>query len=159
MISVKYWIYIKKPDFLYPRLEFRLMLHRCKFHVIGRTSNVRRPLVFSQIMANMPWKTVHRIVGRDKGDHRIRSCRCPHQYRARALAQRNRRRSVRDLVIGLRAHRETLDHLRIPNGVSRTTLAKAHETRDWRLDADDAYPLMDIAKPLSRPARQRTETG
>ena len=37
------------------------------------------PLVFSQIMANMPWKTFHRIVGRDKGDHRICSCRCTHQ--------------------------------------------------------------------------------
>ena len=88
------------------------------------------------------------IAERDKGDHRIRSCRCTHPYRAMALAQLNRRCRLRDLVICLRAHREKLYHLGRPNGVSRTTLANAHENRDWRIDADDAYHLIDIAKPL-----------
>ena len=98
-------------------------------------------LVLSQMMANLPWKTCHRIVDRDKGDHRIRSFRCPHPYRAMALAQLNRRRRLRDLVIGLRAHGETLYHLGRPHGVSRTPCAKAHEHRDGRIDADDANHL------------------
>ncbi|MCY4347457.1 MAG: DUF4372 domain-containing protein, partial [Aestuariivita sp.] len=72
----------------------------------------------------MPWKTFNRIVDRYTGDHRIWSFRCTHQYRAMALAQLNRRRNLRDLVICLRAHGEKLYHLGIPNGVSRTTLAK-----------------------------------
>ncbi len=68
---------------------------------------------------------------------------------------------MRDRVIGLRAHRETLYPLGIPNGVSRTPLAKANENRDGRIYADDASHLMDIAQPLYGPEdseRKRDET-
>ncbi|MCY4288727.1 MAG: DUF4372 domain-containing protein, partial [Aestuariivita sp.] len=71
----------------------------------------------------------------------IASFRGTQQYRVMALAQLNRRSSLRDLVICRWAHGEKLYHLGIPNGESRTTLAKANENRDWRLDADYAKPL------------------
>ena len=104
--------------------------------------------VFSQIMAHLPWKTFHRCVSRYQGDHRVKTFTCAQQYRAMAVAQLNRRSSLRDLVICLRAHQGKLYHLGLSGGISRNTLAKANENRDWRIQADHAQRLIDLARPL-----------
>ena len=104
--------------------------------------------VFSQIMAHLPWKTFHRCVSRCRGDRRIRTFSCAQQYRAMAVAQLNRRSSLRNLVICLRSHRDKLYHLGLSGGVYRNTLAKANEKRDWRIHADYAQHLIDLARPL-----------
>ncbi len=104
--------------------------------------------VFSQIMAHQPWKAFHRCVSRYQGDHRVRAFGCSQQYRAMAIAQMNRRSSLRDLVICLKAHREKLYHLGLPAGISRSTLADANANRDWRIYADYAQHLINLARPL-----------
>ena len=104
--------------------------------------------VFSQIMAHLPWKTFHRCVLRYQGDRRVKAFMCTQQYRAMAVAQLNRRSSLRDLVICLRAHQEKLYHLGLVGGIFRSTLAKANEKRDWRIHADFAQHLIGIARPL-----------
>ncbi len=68
-----------------------------------------------------------------------------------AIAQLNRRSSLRDLVVCLRTHHDKLYHLGLPGGVSRSTLAKANENRDWRLYADFAQHLIAQARPLYGP--------
>ena len=107
--------------------------------------------VFSQIMDHSPWKTFHRCVQRYHGDHRVRSFTCSQQYRAMAVAQLNRRSSLRDLTICLKAHQDKLYHLGLSGGISRSTLADANENRDWRIYADYAQRLIDIARPLYGP--------
>ena len=105
-------------------------------------------LVFSQLMAHLPWKAFHRCVNRYQGDRKVHRFHCSQQYRAMAIAQMNRRSSLRDLVICLRAHPEKLYHLGFSSGISRTTLAKANENRDWRIYADYAQHLIAMARPL-----------
>ena len=86
--------------------------------------------VFSQIMNHSPWKTFHRCVRRYHDDRRVRSFTCSQQYRAMVLAQLNRRGSLRDLTICLKAHQDKLYHLGLSGGISRSTLADANENRD-----------------------------
>lgn len=107
--------------------------------------------VFSQIMDHSPWKTFHRCVRRYHGNRRVRSFSCSKQYRAMAIAQLNRRSSLRDLTICLKAHQDKLYHLGLSGGISRSTLADANEHRDWRIYADYAQRLINIARPLYGP--------
>ena len=104
--------------------------------------------VFSQIMARQPWKTFHRCVHRYQGERHVHRFRCSQQYRAMAIAQLNRRSSLRDLVVCLRAHQGKLYHLGLPAGISRSTLADANKSRDWRIHADYAQRLIGLARPL-----------
>ena len=55
--------------------------------------------VFSQIMAHLPWKTFHRCVLRYQGDRRVKAFMCTQQYRAMAVAQLNRRSSLRAISL------------------------------------------------------------
>ena len=104
--------------------------------------------VFSQVMDFSPWHTFDRCVRRYQGDRRVCSFRCSQQYRAMSIGQLNRRSSLRDLVICLRAHQDKLYHLGLSGGICRNTLAKANENRDWRIYADYAQRLIAVARPL-----------
>jgi transposase len=65
-----------------------------------------------------------------------------------AFAQLTYRESLRDIECCLRAMREKLYHMGIRGKVSRNTLAKANETRDWRIYSDFAQVLIDEARRL-----------
>ena len=82
--------------------------------------------VFSQIMTHLPWTTFDRCVQRYRGNRKVRSFRCSQQFRAMAIAQLTHRTSLREIEICLRAHAEKLYHLGFPNGISKSTLAKAN---------------------------------
>ena len=92
--------------------------------------------VFSQIMEHLPWTTFDRCVQRYQGNRKVRSFRCSQQFRSMAIAQLTQRTSLREIEICLRAHAEKLYHLGFPNGISKSTLAKANEQRNWRIHAD-----------------------
>jgi hypothetical protein len=65
-----------------------------------------------------------------------------------AFAQITYRQSLRDIETCLRAMRPKLYHCGIRGNVSRTTLAKANENRDWRIYADFAHVLISKARTL-----------
>lgn len=65
-----------------------------------------------------------------------------------AFAQLTFRESLRDIESTLNAMRKKLYHIGIRTAIRRTTLAKANETRDWRIYADFAMHLISIARPL-----------
>jgi hypothetical protein len=67
-----------------------------------------------------------------------------------AFGQLTGRESLRDLVTCLRALGGRLYHAGIRGGVSRSTLADANETRDWRIYADLAATLIRRARELNR---------
>ncbi len=64
------------------------------------------------------------------------------------FAQITYRESLRDVKVCLRAQRNKLDHMGISSAVSRSALADANETRDWRIHADFAQSLITIARKL-----------
>jgi transposase len=65
-----------------------------------------------------------------------------------AFAQFTYRESLRDIETCLRAMRPKLYHAGIRGNVSRNTLAKANEKRDWRIYADFAQALIRSARKL-----------
>jgi hypothetical protein len=64
------------------------------------------------------------------------------------FAQLTFRESLRDIVACLRSQDRRLYHMGIRGTVSRSTLADANETRDWRIYADFAQVLIAEARSL-----------
>ncbi len=67
-----------------------------------------------------------------------------------AFAQLTYRESLRDIESCLGSMQKKLYHMGIRGKVSRSTLAYANETRDWRIYADFAQILIRIARALYR---------
>jgi hypothetical protein len=104
--------------------------------------------LFAQIMDFLPWSTFHRIVTRYRGDYRIRNFRCTEQFRIMAFAQLTYRESLRDIEACLSAQASKLYHMGINRAISRSTLADANESREWRIYADFAQRLIAQARQL-----------
>ena len=104
--------------------------------------------VFAQLMEFLPWKRFQRLVLKYGGDRYVKHFSCADQFLSMALAQFTYRESLRDLEACMRAHSAKLYHLGIRSRISRSTLADANESRDWRIYAELAQSLIDKARPL-----------
>jgi hypothetical protein len=104
--------------------------------------------VFAQILEYVSHDEFHRCVERYAGDRRVRRLTCWEQFLAMAFAQLTYRESLRDIEISLAAHRRNLYHSGFRSLVRKSTLADANELRDWRIYADFAQTLIQIARPL-----------
>jgi len=104
--------------------------------------------VFAQLMDFIPVHEFRRCVARYRGQYRVRSFSCWDQFLSMAFAQLTYRESLRDIETCLRALGGKLYHLGIRGHLSRSTLADANETRDWRIFADLARVLIIMARPL-----------
>jgi len=105
-------------------------------------------LVFSQITQHLPLTTFRRCVARYGGERKVKTFSCLDQYLSMAFAQLTYRESLRDIEACLRAQERKLYHMGINSRVSRSTLADANESRDWRIYADFAQSLIAIARRL-----------
>ena len=105
-------------------------------------------MVFSQLLDFLPKHEFDKCVQKYQGNYRIRRFSCLDQFLCMAFAQLTYRESLRDIEICLRAMQNKLYHMGIRGRVSRSTLADANETRDWRIYADFAQGLIHIARDL-----------
>jgi hypothetical protein len=104
--------------------------------------------VFSQLMEFLPLHQFRKCVQRYKGDYKVQSFSCMDQFLCMAFAQLTFRESLRDIEVCLRTMQSKLYHMGIRGKVSRTTLARANENRDWRIYADFAQVLIHMARDL-----------
>jgi len=104
--------------------------------------------VFSQLMDWIHPQTFARCVQRYGGHYKVQSFSCWDQFLCMAFAQLTFRESLRDVEGCLRARPELLYHLGLRGRVSRSTLAEANESRDWRIYADLAAGLIAKARRL-----------
>jgi len=105
-------------------------------------------ILFSQLIDFLPKREFDICVRRYGGNYRLRTFSCLDQYLCMAFAQITYRHSLRDIETCLRAMQSKLYHCGIRGKVSRNTLAKANENRDWRIYADFAQVLIRIARKL-----------
>ena len=96
----------------------------------------------------LPMHEFRKCVQRYRGDYKVRSFSCLDQFLCMAFAQLSCRESLRDIETCLRAVKMKLYHMGIRGRVSRSTLAKANENRDWRIYADFAQVLIHTARGL-----------
>ncbi len=105
-------------------------------------------LVFAQVMEHLPQHTLRRSIQRYNGNRYVKRFSCQEQYRCMAFAQLTYRESLRDIEACLNAQSNKLYHMGIRTRIARSTLADANEKRDWRIYADFAQSLIQIARQL-----------
>jgi hypothetical protein len=106
-------------------------------------------LVFAQLMEHLPLSSFRRCVQRYAGEHKVKSFSCLDQFLCMAFAQLTYRESLRDIEACMRAQASKLYHLGLRTKVvARNTLAHANATRDWRIYAEFAQRLIQIARRL-----------
>jgi hypothetical protein len=104
--------------------------------------------VFAQLMTHASQKKFQTCVTRYHGDYKASRFSCWDQYLCMAFGQLTYRESLRDIEACLRAVQPKLYHVGIRARVSRSTLADANETRDWRIYADFAQGLIRTARDV-----------
>jgi len=105
-------------------------------------------LVFAQLMEFAPWHTFRRLVAKYHGNFNVRTFTCLDQFLCMAFAQLTYREGLRDIEACLRAQPGKLYHFGLRGNVSRSALADANESRDWRIYCEFAQALIRIARPL-----------
>jgi len=105
-------------------------------------------LVFPQLMEFAPWHTFRRLVTKYNGDFNARTFRCRDQFLCMAFAQLTYRRSLRDIEGCLLAQPSKLYHMGIRGNITRSNVADANESRDWRIYAEFAQSLIGTARRL-----------
>ena len=104
--------------------------------------------IFAQVMDHLPIHEFQKCVVRYRGDHNWRGFSCWDQFLCLGFAQLTYRESLRDIEACLRSVQSKLYHLGFRGRVSRSTLADANETHDWRIYADFAQVLIHMVRPL-----------
>ena len=104
--------------------------------------------IFSQIMELIPWKRFQTCVDRFNGDYRVQGFKCSDYFKVMIFAQLTYRESLRDIVNCLRVVPKKCYHLGICSNISRNNLSNATQRRDWRIFADFAKVLIEIAHEL-----------
>lgn len=105
-------------------------------------------LVLAQLMDFLPRHEFDACVRRYGGHRRPRGFSCRDQFLCLAFAQLTFRESLRDIETCLRAFQPKLYHAGFRGQVSRSTLADANRTHDWRIFADFAQVLIGRARKL-----------
>lgn len=104
--------------------------------------------VLAQLMSHVSARKFRTCVDRYGGDYKTSRFSCWDQFLCMAFAQLTYRESLRDIEACLRAVQPKLYHLGIRARVSRSTIADANETRDWRIYRDFAAGLIRTAREL-----------
>ena len=99
-------------------------------------------------MEFLPRHDFNACVRRYGGDRRPRGFSCRDQFLCLAFAQLTFRESLRDIETCLRSFQPKLYHAGFRGNISRSTLADANRTHDWRIFADFAQVLISHARKL-----------
>lgn len=104
--------------------------------------------VFSQLMSLISHNDFNACVERYDGDYKVKEFTCWKQFLCMAFGQLTHRESLSDTVLCLCKLDSKLYHLGIGKAISKSTLSKANENRDWRIYSDLAQVLISQAKTL-----------
>jgi hypothetical protein len=105
--------------------------------------------VFAQVIETIHPEQFARCVKRYGGERKIRHFSCWDQFLCMAFAQLTYRESLRDIENCLRSRAAQLYRMGFrADSISRSTLADANQTRDWRIYADLAQKLISKARRL-----------
>ena len=107
-----------------------------------------RRTIFAQLMDYVSRYEFDKCVARYNGDHRVKTFTCWEQFLCMSFAQLTYRESLRDIEICLRAIGKKLYHIGIRSKISKSTLAYANDTRDWRIYQDFGILLITEAQKL-----------
>ena len=102
--------------------------------------------VFSQLTSFLSRSLFNDYVRKYNGDKYVKSFTCWNQLLVLMFGQLSNRESLRDLIVALEAHRSKCYFLGMGKHITRSNLAKANESRDFRIFEDFAYHMIDEAR-------------
>jgi hypothetical protein len=104
--------------------------------------------VFAQLFEFVSHNDFLKCVNKYDGDYKAKHFSCWKQFLCMAFGQLTHRESLTDTILCLNANKTKLYHLGIGQAISKSTLSKANENRDWHIYQDFALILIDQAKKL-----------
>lgn len=104
--------------------------------------------VFSQLFDLVNRYVFDKCVAHYGGNLYVKHFTCWEQFLVMSFAQFTYREGLRDIICCLRAFKPILYHCGIRSRIAKSTLAEANANRDWRIYADFAQSLIQIALPL-----------
>jgi len=104
--------------------------------------------VFNQIVSTISKYEFDKCVIKYQGNYRTKDFNCWQQFLYMLFGQLTYREGIRDIINCLEAHKSKLYHLGITHVAANSTLTRANEGRDWRIWADFANYLIEVARPL-----------
>lgn len=108
----------------------------------------RGKYVFAQLFEFVSHNDFLKCVNKYNGDYKTKHFSCWKQFLCMAFGQLTHRESLSDTILCLRANKNKLYHLGIGQAISKSTLSKANENRDWRIYQDFALMLIKYAKMI-----------
>jgi len=102
--------------------------------------------VFSQLVSFLDRNKFNYLVRQYAGDKYVKHFTCWNQLLALMFGQLSNRESLRDLVVALDAHRLKCYHLGMGKNVSKSSLARANQDRDYHIFEEYAYYLVSEAR-------------
>jgi len=107
--------------------------------------------VFAQLIEFLPHNDFIRCVSKYKGNYKVKSFTCWHQFLYMIFGQLSNRDSLSDLIVCLQSQQNKSYHLGMGKGTSKANLAKANEKRDYRIYESFATILITQAQKLAIP--------
>jgi hypothetical protein len=108
----------------------------------------RGKYVFAQIFEFVSHNDFNMCVEKYGGDYKTKHFSCWKQFLCMAFGQLTHRESLSDTVLCIKANSSRLYHLGIGSAISKSTLSKANENRDWRIYQDFSMLLIEQAKRI-----------
>ena len=102
--------------------------------------------IIGKLLSGINRKKFKRIVDKYKGDFAVKKLTCWEQFVSVFLGQITESETLREIVDLIKFHSNQQYHLGIRKDVARSTLAKANETRDWRIYRDLFLELVSKLK-------------
>ena len=102
--------------------------------------------VFSQLIVFLDRNKFNYIVRKHDGDKYVKHFTCWNQLLSLMFGQLSNRESLRDLIVALDAHHSKCYHLGMGRNVSRSSLARANQGRDYHIFEEYAYYLVNEAR-------------
>jgi hypothetical protein len=105
--------------------------------------------IFNQLTDFLPQRVLDRLVEKYDGNKYVKFFSCWNQLSCMLFGQISGRESLRDLMIGLEAHKSKFYHLGFGKNVTRSNLAKANERRNYKIFEEFAYHLINEARRIT----------
>lgn len=102
--------------------------------------------VFAQLTSFLNRSKFNRIVSKYDGNKYVKHFTCWNQLLSMMFGQFSNRESLRDLIVALDAHHSKSYHLGLGKNVSKSSLARANQDRDYRIFEEYAYYLVNEAR-------------
>ena len=103
--------------------------------------------VFSQLTSFLDRNHFNYLARKYEGDKYVKHFTCWNQLLVMMFGQLSSRESLRDLIVTLEAHQPKCYHMGMgTKPVTKTTLARANQDRDYRIFEDFAFYMMDRAR-------------